>query len=96
VTEAKLMAGVAAVAAKKFRRAVSATLNRHEDIICTGKRHPVEGKFKVGFKKTGRLEAVSIEAYMNGGHQIGSTVPIAFNAVNNTDCAYDVPIGMVR
>ena len=95
VTDSKCVVGVAAVAAWKYKKPVQCVLNRHEDIIATGKRHPVCGTFNVGFDKTGRLGAVEINGYLDGGHRMGTTIMIGFNVCNNTDCVYDIPAGKV-
>jgi hypothetical protein len=38
---------------------------------------------------------VKIDSYINGGHRMGSTPMMAFVIANNSDCAYDVPVGEV-
>uniref|UniRef100_A0A2K6KDM9 Aldehyde oxidase n=1 Tax=Rhinopithecus bieti TaxID=61621 RepID=A0A2K6KDM9_RHIBE len=42
-------------------------LDREDDMLITGGRHPVFGKYKVGFMNNGRIKALDIECYINGG-----------------------------
>ncbi|XP_034992742.2 aldehyde oxidase isoform X1 [Zootoca vivipara] len=62
-----LLACVAAVAAKKTGHAVRCVLDRSTDMLITGGRHPTIGKYKVGFMSDGRIMALDIKLYMNGG-----------------------------
>uniref|UniRef100_A0A8C9I0K8 aldehyde oxidase n=1 Tax=Piliocolobus tephrosceles TaxID=591936 RepID=A0A8C9I0K8_9PRIM len=43
-------------------------LDREEDMLITGGRHPLFGKYKVGFMNNGRIKALDIECYINGGY----------------------------
>lgn len=42
-------------------------LDRHEDMISSGTRHPYLVKYKVGFTDHGRLTAVDVTYYANIG-----------------------------
>ncbi|ESO05727.1 hypothetical protein HELRODRAFT_77403 [Helobdella robusta] len=55
------------VAAKKFNRPIRCTLDRDEDMMVTGGRHPFLAKYKVGFRKDGHIEALVISLYANCG-----------------------------
>jgi len=43
-------------------------LDRDEDMMVSGTRHPFLGKYKVGFTKEGNITACDIQIYNNGGH----------------------------
>lgn len=45
-------------------------LDRDEDMMVSGTRHPFLGKYKVGFTKEGKITACDIEIYNNGGHTL--------------------------
>ncbi|KAJ8309320.1 hypothetical protein KUTeg_014194 [Tegillarca granosa] len=47
-----------AAAAQKHGRPVRCMLDRNEDMVHTGTRHPFLGKYKVGFKEDGKIQAV--------------------------------------
>ena len=53
-TQPNLFAAVAAVAAKKWRRAVKIRPDRDDDMVATGKRHDFLIDYEVGFDDDGR------------------------------------------
>ncbi|XP_060050166.1 aldehyde oxidase 2 isoform X2 [Erinaceus europaeus] len=58
---------IAAVAAVKTGRPIRLVLGREDDMLITGGRHPLFGKYKVGFMNNGRIKALDIECFINGG-----------------------------
>uniref|UniRef100_A0A8C8ZZL5 aldehyde oxidase n=1 Tax=Prolemur simus TaxID=1328070 RepID=A0A8C8ZZL5_PROSS len=58
---------IAAVGAVKTGRPIRLVLDREDDMLITGGRHPLFGKYKVGFMNNGRIKALDIECYINGG-----------------------------
>ncbi|XP_012594522.2 aldehyde oxidase 2 isoform X1 [Microcebus murinus] len=58
---------IAAVGAVKTGRPIRLVLDREDDMLITGGRHPLFGKYKVGFMDNGRIKALDIECYINGG-----------------------------
>uniref|UniRef100_A0A8D2GKQ8 aldehyde oxidase n=1 Tax=Theropithecus gelada TaxID=9565 RepID=A0A8D2GKQ8_THEGE len=58
---------IAAVGAIKTGHPIRLVLNREDDMLITGGRHPLFGKYKVGFMNNGRIKALDIECYINGG-----------------------------
>jgi xanthine dehydrogenase/oxidase len=61
------IACVLAVAAKKEKRPIRCMLNRDEDMIMTGQRHPFQAHWKVGVMNDGTLVALDIDLYNNAG-----------------------------
>ena len=61
------LAALCAVAARKTKRPVRAMLNRDEDIITSGQRHPFLGRWKVAVSKDGKLQALDADIFANGG-----------------------------
>ena len=57
-TQPNLFAAVAAVAAKKWNRAVKLRPDRDDDMVATGKRHDFLNDYEVGFDDDGRILAV--------------------------------------
>ena len=43
------------------------SLDRDVDMMTTGKSHADEGRWKVGFKKDGRITALRLQLFANGG-----------------------------
>ncbi|XP_048200158.1 aldehyde oxidase 2 [Perognathus longimembris pacificus] len=58
---------LAAVGAIKTGRPICLVLDREDDMLITGGRHPLFGKYKVGFMNSGRIKALDIKCYINGG-----------------------------
>ncbi|XP_069851875.1 aldehyde oxidase 2 [Dipodomys merriami] len=58
---------LAAVGAIKTGHPIRLVLDREDDMLITGGRHPLFGKYKVGFMNSGRIKALDIECYINGG-----------------------------
>ncbi|MCP5050870.1 MAG: molybdopterin-dependent oxidoreductase, partial [bacterium] len=58
---------MAALAAFVLERPVKLVLNRHEDMVMTGKRHPYSSDFKLGLKKDGTMVAYEVTYYQNSG-----------------------------
>ena len=67
-TQAAQWACIAALLAKRNQCAVKLRLPRMQDMIATGKRHPFENHYKVGFDKNGLITAADIEINGNCGH----------------------------
>ncbi len=61
------IACVVAVAAKKEKRPVRCMLNRDEDMMTSGQRHPIQARWKVGVMNDGTLQALDIDIYDNAG-----------------------------
>uniref|UniRef100_A0A8D2ZCK4 Xanthine dehydrogenase/oxidase n=1 Tax=Scophthalmus maximus TaxID=52904 RepID=A0A8D2ZCK4_SCOMX len=55
-----VLSTVVAVAANKLKRPVRCMLDRDEDMLVTGGRHPFYGKYKVGFLTSGRVVALDV------------------------------------
>ena len=57
-----------AIAAKKFNRPIRCMLDRDEDMMMTGGRHPCLMKYKVAFNDNGKILGCEAEIYTNGGY----------------------------
>ncbi|KAM7152977.1 aldehyde oxidase 2-like isoform 1-T1 [Macrochelys suwanniensis] len=96
VTKPAFFAVVAAVAANKTGRPIRFTLERDEDMLITGGRHPFYGKYKVGFTNDGRITAADIESYINAGCTLDESELVIDYVVLKTDNAYKIPNLRVR
>ena len=90
-TQAATIASLAALAANKTGRKVRVRLNRDQDMMITGKRHPFLGKFRVGFTENGMLQAAKIELISNGGWSLDLSRAVTDRAVFHLDNAYYIP-----
>ena len=51
----------------RVQRPVRIMLDRNEDMVSSGGRHPFLGRYKVGFTSEGRITALDLRLYSNGG-----------------------------
>ncbi|XP_060084653.1 xanthine dehydrogenase/oxidase-like [Ylistrum balloti] len=80
-----------AVAAEKLGRPVKCMLDRDEDMLSSGCRHPFYGKFKVGFTKDARILALDLELYSNIGCSLDLSRPVMERAMFHCDGCYKIP-----
>src|SRR5205814_8469879 len=90
-TQAATIAALAALAATKTGRKVRVRLNRDQDMMITGKRHPFLAKFSVGFDSEGLLHAAKIDVYSNAGWSLDLSRAVTDRAVFHLDNAYYIP-----
>lgn len=90
-TQANQCAALAAVAAKKLKRAVKIRLDRDEDMTATGKRHDFAIDYDVGFDDEGRILGVDFTFALNAGFSADLTGPVGDRALFHCDNAYFYP-----
>ncbi|XP_061157633.1 xanthine dehydrogenase/oxidase isoform X1 [Syngnathus typhle] len=86
-----ILSTVVSVAAHKLRRPVRCMLDRDEDMLITGGRHPFYGKYKVGFLKSGKLLALDVSMYSNAGNSLDLSQAIMERALFHMENAYSIP-----
>ncbi|XP_044525600.1 aldehyde oxidase-like [Gracilinanus agilis] len=86
-----ILAAITAFAANKIGRPVRCILERGEDILITGGRHPYLGKYKVGFMNDGRIMALDVVHYANGGFMLDESVFVIELGILKLDNAYKIP-----
>ncbi|XP_034155428.2 aldehyde oxidase 1 isoform X1 [Pangasianodon hypophthalmus] len=91
VTKTTVLACVTAVAAWKTGRPVRCVLERGEDMLITGGRHPVLGKYKVGFTNDGRITAADVHYYANAGNAPDESTLVAEKILLHMDNSYNIP-----
>ncbi|KAJ4447027.1 hypothetical protein ANN_09015 [Periplaneta americana] len=85
-----------AVAAYKLNRPVRCMLDRDEDMMISGTRHPFLGKYKVAFTKEGKITACDIDIYNNGGHTLDLSGAVLERAMFHYENAYYIPNARVK
>ena len=98
-TQAGHMAVWAAIAAHKLRCPVKLRLDRDDDFMVTGKRHPFAYDYKVGFDARGRITGLRLMMAANCGFSADLSGPVADRAIFHADNAYflqDVDISSYR
>jgi xanthine dehydrogenase large subunit len=98
-TQAGHIAVWAAVAAHVTGHPVKLRLDRDDDFLITGKRHPFAYRYRVGFDAQGSIAALDLTLLANCGHSADLSGPVADRAVFHSDNAYylsDVTLRSVR
>jgi len=89
--QANGLAAIAAVGAWKTGRPVMVRLTRALDMMLTGKRHPYLARYEAGFSSDGRIEALRLEFYSDGGWSLDLSEPIMWRTLFHCENAYFVP-----
>ncbi|MCW5631473.1 MAG: xanthine dehydrogenase molybdopterin binding subunit [Rhodoferax sp.] len=98
-TQAGHLAVWSAIAAAKYHCPVKLRLDRDDDFMITGKRHPFSYQYTVGYDDTGRLCGLQLALAANCGFSADLSGPVADRAVFHCDNAYylaDVEIASYR
>ena len=98
-TQAGHLAVWAAVAAHKLNCPIKLRLDRDEDFMITGKRHPFAYDYTVGFDDSGRITGLQLMMAVNCGFSADLSGPVADRAIFHADNAYflqDVDIASYR
>ena len=90
-TQAAQAAALAAVAAFQLKKPVRIVFDRDHDMAVTGKRHPFQSRYKVGFTNAGRITALEVDHFSNGGCSFDLSPSILERAMLHTDNAYYLP-----
>nr|CAD1832527.1 unnamed protein product [Ananas comosus var. bracteatus] len=95
-TRSSFIAAAASVASYHLRTPVKIVLDRDVDMMITGQRHSFLGKYKVGFTNEGKVMALDLEIYNNGGNSLDVSVPVLERAMFNSENVYDIPHIKIR
>uniref|UniRef100_A0A8C4EZG5 Xanthine dehydrogenase/oxidase n=1 Tax=Dicentrarchus labrax TaxID=13489 RepID=A0A8C4EZG5_DICLA len=85
-----VLSTVVAVAANKLKRPVRCMLDRDEDMLITGGRHPFYGKYKVGFLNSGKVVALDVSYYSNTGNSMDLSLSVLERALFHMENSYSV------
>lgn len=89
-TQAVMPALMAAIVAQKTRRPARCQFNKDTDMMVTGKRHPYKSFFEVGFTSQGRITALKIDYFSDGGCTADLSPSILSRTLFHTDNCYDI------
>nr|XP_003405989.2 aldehyde oxidase 4-like isoform X1 [Loxodonta africana] len=91
VTKPGLLGAISAVAANKTGRPIRFILERGDDMLITAGRHPLLGKYKIGFMNNGVIKAADVEYYVNGGCTPDESEMVVEFIVLKSENAYYIP-----
>jgi xanthine dehydrogenase large subunit len=89
--QANPWAAIAALGAWTTGRPVRVRLTRQLDMALTGKRHPYLARYSAGFSSTGRLDALRVALYSDGGWCLDLSEPVMWRSLFHCDNAYYLP-----
>ena len=89
--QATAWAALAALAAWRLDKPVKLILHRHEDMRCTGKRHPYSADYKIGLSRTGKILAYEVTFYQNAGAAADLSPAILDRTLFHTTNCYYIP-----
>jgi xanthine dehydrogenase large subunit len=89
--QANTWAAIAALGSWKTRRPVSVRLTRSLDMALTGKRHHYLARYSAGFSADGRIEALRLALFSDGGWSLDLSEPIMWRSLFHCDNAYRLP-----
>ncbi len=95
-TQANPYASIAVIGALVTGRPVRVRLDRLRDFQLTGKRHPFQARFECGFDESGKIRALSVDLFSDGGFSLDLSFPVLGRAMFHVDNAYLLPDVEVR
>ncbi|KAG9239304.1 xanthine dehydrogenase [Amylocarpus encephaloides] len=90
------IAAILAVAAKKEKRPVRCMLNRDEDMMTSGQRHPIQARWRVGAMNNGTLVALDADIYNNAGYSYDMSGAVMDRCCTHVDNCYEIPNVHIR
>ncbi|KAF2806742.1 uncharacterized protein BDZ99DRAFT_421912 [Mytilinidion resinicola] len=84
-------AALLAIAAKKERRPMRIMLNRDEDMLLSGQRHPCQARWKIGVSNEGKLLALEADLFDNAGFSQDMSGAVMDRCITHFDNCYEIP-----
>jgi xanthine dehydrogenase large subunit len=82
---------IASLVAHKTGRPARLVYPRKLDMRSTGKRHPYLSRYRASFLSDGRIEAVALDLYSDGGAACDLSLAVMDRAILHADNAYYIP-----
>ena len=82
---------MAALGVKKLLKPVKIILDREDDMLATGKRHPYSSDFKIGLDKDLKMTAFEVTYFQNGGAATDLSPAILERSLFHVTNAYFIP-----
>lgn len=90
-SQSALFACVAAVAAARLKVPVKLRVDRDDDFLVTGRRHPFDVSAELGYDDEGRILGLDATLVSNAGHSADLSGPVMTRALCHLDNAYWLP-----
>jgi xanthine dehydrogenase large subunit len=89
--QANMWAALCGLAAFILKKPVKYSLDRAEDMIMTGKRHPYSSDFKIGLDKDLKINAYEVTLYQNAGAAADLSPAVLERSLFHTTNSYFIP-----
>ncbi len=90
-SQAAIPAILAALVAHKTGRPARVIYNKDDDMRVTGKRHAYRSEWEVGFDHDGRIQALRVAYFSNGGASTDLSLAVMERSLLHTDSCYFLP-----
>jgi len=90
-SQSALFACITAVAAQKLNKPVKCRLDRDDDMLITGKRHPFSYQTHLTTDAQGKIKRYALDMFLNCGFSADLSAPVAGRALCHSDNAYFLP-----
>ena len=90
-SQAAQPAVIAALVALRTGRPARLVYPRRLDMRITGKRHPYLSRYQAGFSSDGRIDALVLELYSDGGCACDLSLPVMDRSILHADNSYYIP-----
>lgn len=84
-------AAMAALVAQQTRRPARIVYDKDTDMHVTGKRHPFQTRYRIGFDRGGEIVGAKIELYSQGGAFADLSLAVMARAMTHAENAYFIP-----
>lgn len=82
---------MAALVAHKLKRPARLTYIKDDDMKYTGKRHPYQNDYRVAFDDEGRIQALEIHFFADGGAYNDLSTAVLGRSLTHAENAYHIP-----
>lgn len=89
--QATAWAAMAALAVQKLNKPVKLILDRDDDMLLTGKRHPYSSDFKIGLDKELKIKSFEVIYFQNGGAAADLSPAIMERTLFHATNSYFIP-----
>ena len=86
---------IAALVASKTKRAARIAYTKDDDMQVTGKRHPFQARYRVGYTNDGVITALDVQLYSDGGAYADLSPAVMGRAMTHVDNAYYLPAARI-
>lgn len=91
-----MWSAMAALALNKTKKPCAIILDRSDDLMWTGKRHPYYSTYKIGCDKKGKISSLDVNMYSNGGYYEDFSIAIMERSVLGLCNSYYIPNANIK